>query len=157
MPVTIDWQPIVLFLMPCRQTKLGFQQMKLFLGKYFGPSFNTSLTDQVVEICTHTGQSLPFSAMCDVTFHVEITVSLSQFWMGNWAFLVAFHSTRKGGLPERGGEDPGHVFSQITCFSGGAAIPHCVLASEYSGWIREGSGTLLQYTCLENPMDGGAW
>ena len=23
--------------------------------------------------------------------------------------------------------------------------------------IREGSGTLLQYFCLENPMDGGAW
>ena len=22
---------------------------------------------------------------------------------------------------------------------------------------REGSGTPLQYSCLENPMDGGAW
>ena len=22
---------------------------------------------------------------------------------------------------------------------------------------REGNGTSLQYTCLENPMDGGAW
>ena len=22
---------------------------------------------------------------------------------------------------------------------------------------REGNGTLLQYSCLENPMDGGAW
>ena len=22
---------------------------------------------------------------------------------------------------------------------------------------REGDGTLLQYSCLENPMDGGAW
>ena len=22
---------------------------------------------------------------------------------------------------------------------------------------REGIGTLLQYSCLENPMDGGAW
>ena len=28
------------------------------------------------------------------------------------------------------------------------------------GWtrnIREGNGTLLQYSCLENPTDGGAW
>ena len=28
------------------------------------------------------------------------------------------------------------------------------------GWGRspgEGNGTLLQYSCLENPMDGGAW
>ena len=23
--------------------------------------------------------------------------------------------------------------------------------------IREGNGTPLQYFCLENPMDGGAW
>ena len=24
-------------------------------------------------------------------------------------------------------------------------------------WCGEGNGTPLQYTCLENPMDGGAW
>ena len=24
-------------------------------------------------------------------------------------------------------------------------------------YIGEGSGTPLQYSCLENPMDGGAW
>ena len=24
-------------------------------------------------------------------------------------------------------------------------------------WLGEGNGTLLQYSCLENPMDGGAW
>ena len=23
--------------------------------------------------------------------------------------------------------------------------------------VGEGNGTLLQYSCLENPMDGGAW
>ena len=26
-----------------------------------------------------------------------------------------------------------------------------------SNWNGEGSGTPLQYSCLENPMDGGAW
>ena len=26
-----------------------------------------------------------------------------------------------------------------------------------SDWSGEGSGTPLQYSCLENPMDGGAW
>ena len=26
-----------------------------------------------------------------------------------------------------------------------------------AGSIREGNGTALQYSCLENPMDGGAW
>ena len=24
-------------------------------------------------------------------------------------------------------------------------------------YAREGNGTPLQYSCLENPMDGGAW
>ena len=24
-------------------------------------------------------------------------------------------------------------------------------------FVREGSGTPLQYSCLANPMDGGAW
>ena len=24
-------------------------------------------------------------------------------------------------------------------------------------FIGEGNGTLLQYSCLDNPMDGGAW
>ena len=24
-------------------------------------------------------------------------------------------------------------------------------------FTREGNGTPLQYSCLENPMDGGAW
>ena len=26
-----------------------------------------------------------------------------------------------------------------------------------TGKLREGDGTPLQYSCLENPMDGGAW
>ena len=26
-----------------------------------------------------------------------------------------------------------------------------------SSHTREGNGTPLQYSCLENPMDGGAW
>jgi len=29
-----------------------------------------------------------------------------------------------------------------------------VVSSEQNG---EGNGTPLQYSCLENPMDGGAW
>ena len=28
---------------------------------------------------------------------------------------------------------------------------------DHSDFIGEGNGTLLQYSCLENPMDGGAW
>ena len=27
----------------------------------------------------------------------------------------------------------------------------------YGTYVGEGNGTPLQYSCLENPMDGGAW
>ena len=32
-----------------------------------------------------------------------------------------------------------------------------ILKGELRCWIGEGNGTPLQYSCLENPMDGGAW
>ena len=39
----------------------------------------------------------------------------------------------------------------------GCILSPCLfnLYAEYI--IREGNGTPLQYSCLENPMDGGAW
>ena len=37
----------------------------------------------------------------------------------------------------------------------------CILCSclfnLYAEYIGEGNGNPLQYSCLENPMDGGAW
>ena len=36
-----------------------------------------------------------------------------------------------------------------------SALPGRFLTTRPTG--REGSGTPLQYSCLENPMDGGAW
>ena len=33
----------------------------------------------------------------------------------------------------------------------------CVVSQLYYSSIGEGNGTPLQYSCLENPMDGGAW
>ena len=33
----------------------------------------------------------------------------------------------------------------------------CVSYRYLAKWFREGNGTPLQYSCLENPMDRGAW
>ena len=33
----------------------------------------------------------------------------------------------------------------------------CALIREAAIWYGEGKGTPLQSSCLENPMDGGAW
>ena len=40
-------------------------------------------------------------------------------------------------------------FIRYFCFQFFQKPPYC--------FIREGNGTSLQYSCLENPMDGGAW
>ena len=42
--------------------------------------------------------------------------------------------------------------SHLSCSLGAGRSPD---AGIY--FIREGNGTPLQYSCLENPMDGGAW
>ena len=49
-------------------------------------------------------------------------------------------------------------------FPGGSEVKASVCNAGDLGWIpgsgrspREGNGNPLQYSCLENPMDGGAW
>ena len=45
------------------------------------------------------------------------------------------------------------IFQKVLCPSSKQWTYHCL-----SVWnIGEGNGTPLQYSCLENPMDGGAW
>ena len=51
------------------------------------------------------------------------------------------------------------VFNSISCFT---SFPIFGVASLFIlAWcvvvVGEGNGTPLQYFCLENPMDGGAW
>ena len=43
--------------------------------------------------------------------------------------------------------------------SPGEQRPLCTVTelAVFAGTLGEGNGTTLQYSCLENPMDGGAW
>ena len=34
---------------------------------------------------------------------------------------------------------------------------HCVFVPKYSSNLEKAMAPQLQYSCLENPMDGGAW
>ena len=67
-----------------------------------------------------------------VVFLVSIVVS-----------IPACHAGDRGSIPRRGGERTGFILSS-----------HC----QNKDWTTfgEGNGTPLQYSCLENPMDGGA-
>ena len=62
------------------------------------------------------------------------------------------------------GEDPWKIasgppdFNRIFIFP--LLIVLCIFfcnKSQLWSWLGEGNGTPLQYSCLENPMDGGAW
>ena len=50
-----------------------------------------------------------------------------------------------GGLPSMGWHRVGHDGSDLAA------------AAAASGKVGEGNGNPLQYSCLENPMGGGAW
>ena len=50
-----------------------------------------------------------------------------------------------------------HVSFQIIVLSGHIVICPGMRLQGYMATHGEGNGTPLQYSCLENPMDGGAW
>jgi len=62
------------------------------------------------------------------------------------------------------GEDPWKIASGPPDFNHIFIFPLLIVLciffcnkSQLWSWLGEGNGTPLQYSCLENPMDGGAW
>ena len=71
--------------------------------------------------------------------------------------IPACHSGDRGSIPRRGGNTPlgfphSSVGKESACSAGD---PGTIPGSEISP--GEGNGNALQYSCLENPMDRGAW
>ena len=73
-----------------------------------------------------------------------------MFLLCQWAFflslLVPLH------LPNLFGTSQGYIPRMSL-----SILPHFVITSDLMALIGEGNGTPLQYSCLENPRDGGAW
>ena len=44
------------------------------------------------------------------------------------------------------------VIAALDCYGNSGNYGNCRV-----DWFGEGNGSPLQYSCLENPMDGGAW
>ena len=70
--------------------------------------------------------------------------------------------SRKASDPSReirySGAGSGRVFFRSKCFIPRKGAKETIsFGSDYSVTLGEGNGTPLQYSCLENPMDGGAW
>ena len=58
----------------------------------------------------------------------------------------------------------GLIYLYILAFTGGSVVEGSTSSAGDAGSIPgsgrspgEGNGSPLQYSCLENPMDGGAW
>jgi len=52
---------------------------------------------------------------------------------------------------------PSDVCEKKTVYKDGTFIMNLSIIRKHRQIIGEGNGTPLQYSCLENPMDGGAW
>ena len=46
---------------------------------------------------------------------------------------------------------------EIDYYNPGISLSECEYMGSSNGILGEGNGTPLQYSCLETPMDGGAW
>ena len=89
--------------------------------------------------------------------------------MGNPLQCSCLENPRDGGAWGCTESDTTVVTSQLSSVTLWAAVCQAPLSmgfsrQEYwselpcsSPWDGEGNGTLLQYSCLENPMDGGSW
>ena len=97
-------------------------------------------------------------------------VAEGRTWLSDFTFTFHFHALEKemathssvlawripgtgepGGLPSMGSRRVGPDWSDL------AAAAAAVYFMRGSVYFREDNGTPLQYSCLENPRDGGAW
>ena len=81
---------------------------------------------------------------------------LCQQELATWPNLDA----RGGGAGKCGPGLVGPSQHEVSpCFSGSSdgKKSACNILASLSIYIGEGNGTPLQYSCLENPIDGGAW
>ena len=75
-------------------------------------------------------------------YEIYAPLLLSQPWMSTWSLSPKIHSTLFLNLHWGPRARSGIVLTHLLGFR---------------GFPREGTGDPLQYSCLENPMDGGAW
>ena len=72
-----------------------------------------------------------------------------QFWQPWWERWILH-------LPRLGAGGPS-LEGMLTAISLGGCEHEILSYTTSNKCSREGDGTPLQYSCLENPMDGGAW
>ena len=87
---------------------------------------------------------------------VWITINCEKFWK-RWEYHTTWPASGETYMQVRKQHGTTDLFQMGKGVLQGCILSPCLfnLYAEYI--IREGNGTPLQYSCLENPMDGGAW
>ena len=95
-----------------------------------------------------------------VGLHTTIQLQLLQcYWFGQSALkFLGMESSYLQVVIMQGIMHPRKHHDSFKAFLFVLGFTRTDLKLPYSIWqIAEGNGTPLQYSCLENPMDGGAW
>ena len=111
-----------------------------------GPGWGSELTWQTSMLYSYT------VLLIYVNETICMVICLSSRFLRHFSSLATHSSILAWRIPET--EEPGGLPSM-----GSHRVGHdwCDLAAAAVAIYGEGSGTPLQYSCLENPMDGGAW
>ena len=87
-----------------------------------------------------------------------LSLEHTSFLLSLWIFPSSFKFQLKSQLFYEifpvSSNHKGLLFEKFSSFYNPSMV-HILLV--IYGYFREGNGTPLQYSCLENPMDGGAW
>ena len=100
----------------------------------------------VQQVIRLLGINRPRTKQSKSWLHKERNFTYNQKKLKDVFQVFSFHLSRNGGFP--GGSD-----GKVSACNVGD--PGFIPGSGRSS--REGNGTPFQYSCLENPMDGGAW
>ena len=113
-----------------------------------------------LELCIQNGYIFPFLLCFLLVFFSQLFVRPPQAII--WPFCISFSWEWSWILsPVQSHEPPSIVHSALSlsdlvpCSNSNLAT--FLLSWHISSHLCIGNGTPLQYSCLENPMDGGAW
>ena len=118
--------------------------------------------------------SIVFQALCSLVVHKQFSIFLRNSSQNNWAYfhiakkwvnMITWHNCQYIiskysmniflNIHIYMGHPQGLSGKESTCKAGAAGDTGLSLGSERS--LGGGRGNILQYCCLENPMDRGAW
>ena len=110
-------------------------------------------------ICLKLGLRLCYRVKIDQITLRKVTFSNRVFVSGLFLLLFLTHLTASKTLvPSSGTEFRPSVVKDFPGGSDGKASAYNAVSIPGSGRSPgEGNGNPLQYSCMENPMDGGAW